>query len=432
MLFKNQINNCKVVRDSDYKIYVWEGSVRSGKTTNISACVPLMMKKCPKEKLAIVGVSQATIERNVVRSLKEVFGDSQVNYVKSHQRLYMGGRTFDCIGATDDRAEAKIKGSTLAGVVVDEVTELPESVFRCLVQRVSLPGSTILVSTNPDGPQHWFKKDYLDRAEEIGLKSFRMLMDDNESLEESYKRTVKASHTGVWYKRFILGEWAKAAGLVFPDFNEECVIDDNRPVSPKFYVSVDFGTTNPCVFLLIGVDHQSWPRVWVEDERYFDSKKEGYHKTELDHVRECIEFCALRGVRDVFVDPAAISFITSLRIEGKGLTVRAANNAVLPGIMKLDTMLSTGDLKINARCKNLINEMNMYAWDTTKTESGKDVPKKEFDHAVDALRYFVFSCSDIVTRDAPETNYLYERSFKQERQISANKKMIWANPMKVF
>lgn len=421
MLFKKQIDNCRIVRDSDYKIYVWEGSVRSGKTTNISACVPLMMKKCPKEDLAIVGVSQATIERNVVRSLKEVFGDSQVNYVQSRQKLYMGGRVFNCIGATDDRAEAKIKGSTLAGVVVDEVTELPESVFRCLVQRVSVPGSSILVSTNPDGPQHWFKRHYLDRAEEIGLKNFKMFMDDNISLEDSYKRTVKNSHTGVWYKRYILGEWAKAEGLVFPDFNEECLIDDNRPVNPNFYVSVDWGATNPCVFLMIGVDYQSWPRVWVEEERYFDSSKEGYHKTELDHARDCVEFCARRGVRVVYVDPNAISFITCLKRENRHLWVRPAKNAVIPGIMKLDTMLSTGDLKIKSNCTNLIDEMNMYAWNTSKSESGKDEPKKEFDHAIDALRYFLYS--------HPWTKKDVEQAEESDRSIRVfpSAKAVWAN-----
>jgi PBSX family phage terminase large subunit len=395
VLFKAQLDSLKVVLETNHKIYLWEGSVRSGKTTAISAAIPIMMHKMPVGDFAIVGVSQSTIERNVVRSMKEVLGEKNVFHHEGKQRVYCAGRTFAVIGAADDRAEARIKGSTFAGVIVDEVTKIPEEVFMTLIQRISLPGAFIMCSTNPDGPHHWFKRNYIDKKEEVGLYNFIMMLEDNIALPVDYVRTLKASNTGVWYKRFVEGLWAKSEGLVFPTFTDEHVIEHNNWTTPQWSVAVDFGSTNPCVFLLMGVDRNAWPRVWVEKERYFSSKIEGHHKTELEHANDCLDFCLENGAMKVYVDPSAISFITALRKEarlrGVNIHVIAANNEVLPGIHRIANLLGTGDLKIKKVCKNLINEFHTYAWSENKTILGKDEPIKQHDHCIDALRYFVSS-----------------------------------------
>lgn len=395
MLFKAQLDSLKVVLETNHKIYLWDGSVRSGKTTTISAAIPIMMHKMPVGDFAIIGVSQATIERNVVRSMREVLGEKNVFHHEGKQRVHCAGRTFSCIGATDDRAEAKIKGSTFAGVIVDEAVKIPREVFMTLLQRISLPGAFMMASTNPDGPHHWLKTDYINKKDEVGLHHFIMKLEDNPSLPEDYVRTLKASNTGVWYKRFVEGLWAKSEGLVFPTFGEDCVIEGNTWTTPKWSVSVDFGSTNPCVFLLMGVDRNAWPRVWVEKERYFSSKIEGFHKTELEHVNDCLDFCEENSAGTVYVDPSAISFITALRKEarlrGVNIHVIAANNEVLPGIHKVANLLGTGDLKVKKECRNLIDEFHTYAWSDNKTVLGKDEPIKQHDHCIDALRYFVAS-----------------------------------------
>jgi len=403
MLFKAQIDNLRYVLESNHKIYLWDGSVRSGKTTNVAACVPIMMERIPNDDFCIVGVSQATIERNVIRSFRQMFGDHNVIYRQGDKpKVFVCGRTFHCIGASDLRCESKIKGATFSGCIVDEVSEMPQEVFLALIQRISPPGAFMMCTTNPDSPMHWLKTDFIDRAEEVGLKHFIMRLEDNPSLPEDYIRTLKASNTGVWYKRFVLGEWAKSEGLVFPSFDDSCVIENAKPISPKYSCAVDFGTKNPCVFLSIAQDLAGWPRIWVDEERYFDSKAEGYYKTEMENALDCVDFCLERNIGEVVVDRSAFSFILTVRKEAKRrgvhLNVMAANNnqgpdrvrgSVLQGIYSVGNLFGTGDLKIRRRCKNLIKEIHSYSWKDNTQYTESEEPIKVKDHAVDALRYYV-------------------------------------------
>lgn len=426
MLFKSQIDNLKTVAESNYKIYAWDGSVRSGKTTNVAACLPVMMSRIPEGDFCIVGVSQATIERNIIRSFRQMFGEHNVTFKQGDKpKVYIAGRVFHCIGASDLRCESKIKGATFSGCIVDEVSELPEEVFMALVQRISPPGAFMMCTTNPDSPSHWFKTNYIDKADEVGLKHFIMKLEDNPSLPEDYIRTLKASNTGVWYKRFVLGEWAKAEGLVYPTFDEGCIIKEAKPVNPIYRVAVDFGTRNPCVFLSIGQDLAGWPRIWVDEERYFDSKKAGFHKNEMDNALDCIEFCAQRGIKEVIVDPSALSFIITIRREalrqGLPLSVIGGNNDKKgkdekQGVYAIGNLLGTGDLKIRSRCKNLINEMHSYCWKEKTDYTEREEPIKVNDHAIDALRYYINTVG-IIEKPMRKQDLSHARVHKEERFI---------------
>lgn len=153
----------------------------------------------------------------------------------------------------------------------------------------------------------------------------------------------------------------------------------------------------------MGISPSAKPRVWAEQEYYFDSKKQGFHKTELELVEDCIQFCMdeAKTATNVYVDPSAVSFITCLNKYGRQFGIRAipANNEVLPGITKVASYLNLGRLKIAARCDNLISEMYSYSWDKNKADRGVDEPKKEFDHAIDALRYFMNMYGDRPIRE---------------------------------
>jgi PBSX family phage terminase large subunit len=389
-LFEKQKEILREMRASECKILILEGAVRSGKTTLASKYVPLLLERCPVGDFVIAGVSLDTIKRNVVSNLINVFGDKFVKFVQGRREVYVAGRTFHCIGATDDRGEHKLRGMTIAGALVDETVLLPEPFFLTLINRMSLPRAQMIATTNPDNKFHWLNTKFIE-PKLNSVKSWKLFLEDNPSLDQEYINTIKETSYGAFYKRAVEGEWANAEGLVFPDFCGDHVIGTHSPTRPVYYGAADYGTTNPCAFLCIAVDPHGWPRVLVEREYYFDSAKEGYKKTELEYVRDAAEFFAQFGLTRIFVDPKATSFITAMRKECPQFDTVGAENEVLPGILKIGNMLSTGELKINSRCVNLIREMNSYCWDERETAKGKDEPKKANDHAVDALRYFVNS-----------------------------------------
>lgn len=95
------------------------------------------------------------------------------------------GRVVHLIGASDARSEGRLRGLTASVAYADEITLLPEPFFVQLLARLSVPGAILLGTTNPDGPRHWLKAQYLDRQHELDLRSWHFQLADNPALSPS-------------------------------------------------------------------------------------------------------------------------------------------------------------------------------------------------------------------------------------------------------
>lgn len=350
-----------------------------------------MCHKAPDGNLVIVGRTNDTIKRNII---DEIFRlpNIRARYYPGKRELHMEGRIIYCIGANDERSESKIRGPTFSGAYVDEATLIPESFFKMLLSRLSRDGSYLIATTNPDSPFHWLKKDFIDRADELGIKLFNFRMEDNPSLSSQYIDALKKEYRGLWYKRFINGEWCLAEGSVYDFFDEGVHTITAAPTFAKYWiVGVDYATNNPTSFLLIGFNDDTPVKIWVEKEYYFDSAKQGYQKTDAEYADDFYEFISGYPIKCVYVDPAAASFKLELKRRSALIAVRDAKNEVLDGIRVVALRLCTGELKIMKTCQNLIKEFQSYVWDGKKGEKGEDAPIKKFDHALDALRYAVYT-----------------------------------------
>lgn len=337
----------------------------------------------------IVGKSQDSIKRNIVDEMERIF-PSYVRYFPGKREMFLCGRQVYTVGASDARAVTKIKGSTLSGALADEATELPEDFFNMLVSRISRPGAQLIFTTNPDTPFHWLKKNYLDRPEETLLKEFKFTIEDNPSLDALTIHALKTTYRGLWYKRYIEGQWAMAEGAVYDFFNEPEHVLEYAPSYAKFYtVGVDYGTTNPCAFVLVGFNDEVQPSLWVEKEYYFNSREMGYQKTDFDYAQDLNNFCYGHNVQKIYVDPSAASFKLEVRRSFPHLQMADAKNDVLNGIRCVSNFLTTGELKVLRNCSTLIGEFSSYVWDEKAAKRGIDQPLKAHDHLADATRYAV-------------------------------------------
>lgn len=365
--------------------------MRSGKSYIANWAFIDMCDRAPPGNLVIIGRTNDTIKRNII---DEIFRlpDIRAHYYPGKRELHMGGRIIYCIGANDERSESKIRGPTFSGAYVDEATLIPESFFKMLLSRLSRDGSYLLATTNPDSPFHWLKKDFIDRSNELDIKVFNFRMEDNPSLTQKYIENLKKEYRGLWYKRFIEGEWCLAEGSVYDFFEEGVHTITHAPTFAKYWtVGVDYGTNNPTAFVLLGFNDETPCKIWVEKEYYFDSSKEGYQKTDAEYADDFFQFIDGYPIKSVYIDPAAASFKVELKRRSGLLTIQDAKNDVLDGIRVVALRLCTGELKIMNTCRNLIQEFQSYVWDKKKSERGEDEPVKKFDHALDALRYAVYS-----------------------------------------
>ena len=153
---------------------------------------------------------------------------------------------------------------------MDEVALMPRSFVEQACARCSVSGSRLWFNCNPAGPSHWFYKDWIQKAEEKNCLRLHFTMEDNPSLSEGIRQRYQKLYTGVFYRRFILGQWAQAEGRVYDFFESEMVKAAPAQGYQKWYISCDYGTVNPTSMGLWGLHQGVWYRV---KEFYFSSRE---------------------------------------------------------------------------------------------------------------------------------------------------------------
>lgn len=387
------------------RINILHGSVRSGKTWISLVLWAFWMLTMPEDAAYLmVAKTLTSLRRNCLDLLETLVGKSNFSYSLAAKQAVLFGRTVYLEGVNDARAESKIRGMTLQGAYCDELTLFTQDFFTMLLSRLSMPEAKLFGTTNPDSPNHWLKSEYLDRSQELDLMEMRFTIDDNEFLDPEYVRHLKREYTGVFYERFILGNWVIAEGLVYPMFSEkehvvhvlpECCAHPEKGQG-EYYISVDYGTKNPFSAGLWCVSGGGATRI---AEYYYDGRKSKKPRTDEEHyaaleklIRHEVWNSGRRTVESypiqcVVIDPSAASMIECIRRHGS-FSVRAAKNDVIPGIGITGSLLAAGKLKIHADCKDCIREFGIYSWD----EKAKgDQVIKENDHAMDDTRYFCYT-----------------------------------------
>lgn len=412
------------LNNSNAKINIWEGAVRSGKTYVSLWRFLKEIKQGPPGQFVIISKSVGSFKRNIYDQLYKIIG-RDVHWYSGKQEMFIWGRQIHVIGASDERSESRIKGPTFMGAYVDEATEIPEAAWKMLVSRCAMGGAKIFATTNPSTPFHYLKTEFIDGNPDV--KTWKFFLEDNPALSPEEQAYLKRQYKGLWHKRYILAEWCLAEGSVFDFFDENYNVIDHAPTFAKYYIlGVDYGTTNPCAFVLIGFNDDVTPAIWVEREYYFDSRKAGYQKTDAEYANDLIDFIGDYPVKMCYIDPSAASFRVELRRRCPNLVIaKETNNDVKFGISVMSMRLATGDLKILRTCSNLIKEIQAYVWDSKKAERGMEEPVKMLDHAIDACRYAVASHWGN-KRDLKELTS-EQREFEQWKRMQ-QKMSPWAPP----
>ena len=288
---------------------------------------------------------------------------------------------FLLFGGRDESSAALIQGSTLAGVLLDETVLMPRSFVEQAIARCSVPGSRLWFNCNPENPGHWFYREWILKAKARRALYLHFTMEDNPALSPRIRARYRNAYSGVFYRRFVLGEWTAAQGLVYDFFDRERDAADVPEGSfEEWRISVDYGTANPASFGLWGKKNAVWYRV---AEYYYDSRKAGRQRTDEEYAEALERLAGERTIRRVIVDPSAASFIEVLR--RRGFQVVRANNDVADGIRVTSDLLKKRRIVICRTCGDCLREMELYCWDE---RGGRDAPRKENDHAMDDLRYF--------------------------------------------
>jgi PBSX family phage terminase large subunit len=369
----------------------------------------------------MVGKTERTLYRNVIEPMVAMLGKARCRYVAGRGELVVCDRVIYVVGANDERAQDRIRGMTLAGALVDEASLVPESFWRMLGTRLSVPGAQLFATTNPDNPGHWLMRDYLSRASRhitgagalevkaggLDLARYTFRLADNPHLPAEYVTALTAEYSGLWRRRFILGEWVIAAGAIYeawdPDRHVVAPTDIPR-IDRWLAVGIDHGTRNPLSAVLLGLatSHDGVRRLYLVDEWRWSSIDQRRQMTNAEYsaavrawlggIRRPGEGATSIGVEPewVYVDPSAADFRLQLYTDGVP-GVAAADNAVTEGIQSVASVLTADRLRVSSTCTGWISEVGGYSWDDGQAAKGTDAPIKVDDHSMDAGRYAIAS-----------------------------------------
>ena len=374
-----------------------DGAIRSGKSLTMSlSFVMWAMATFDSNNFAMCGKTIGSFRRNVLFWLKLMLRSRGYTVTENRADNYIEIRRkgvvnyFYIFGGKDERSQDLIQGITLAGIFFDEVVLMPESFVNQAIGRLSVDGSKMWFNGNPGNPTHYFYVEWILKREERGLIYLHFTQEDNLSLSEKIKARYRSMYSGVFYQRYIEGEWIRADGLIYSMYDPEVhnikssELQDMRKYR-QLIISCDYGTQNPFVLSLWGEYNGAW---YLLKEYYHSGKKTREQLTDEEYYQELLKFAKDLEIKFIIIDPSAASFITLIKKKGKFM-VKKADNAVADGIRECATALKLGLVKFNEDCNDSLSEFGEYIWNAKSADRGIDEPVKDQDHFMDSFRYFV-------------------------------------------
>lgn len=375
--------------NANHRFNIKTGATRSGKTYMDYFVIPRRIRaRIGLEGLVVIlGVTKSTIERNILEPMRNLWGPELVGEINSQNKCYLFGEMCYCLGAEKVSQVSKLRGSSIKYCYGDEIADWNEDVFELLKSRLDKPYSCLDGALNPQGPNHWMKK-FLESDADIYCQKYTIF--DNPFLPKEFVDNLCKEYSGsVYYRRYILGEWALAEGLVYPMFSREKHITHEIPEYVRnsvYVVSIDYGTVNPFAAGLWEWNRGKQKATMIK-ELYYSGRDTEKRVDDEAYYKMVCQLVGNLPIDRLIIDPSAASFIEVVKKYGRFIPV-GADNDVINGIQYTTKYLNAGVLQFHDSCENMFKELEGYAWDE---KAGEDKVIKENDHLCDQLRYFVMS-----------------------------------------
>lgn len=388
---KKQQEHLKYAMNNDYFMLIGSGAKRAGKTIVDNDLFLYELRRIrklanklniPLPQYILAGADLGALQRNVLSELTNKY-EIEFKFDK-HNRFILFGVQVCCFGHSKTNDLGRIRGMTSFGAYVNEATMANEIVFNEIKSRCSGEGARLLIDTNPDQPEHWFKTNFIDKEEEGITKVFHYELDDNIFLTERYKRNIKnTTASGMFYDRDVKGLWVSAEGIVYKDFRENVhyvTKDKLKDINfVRYFAGVDWGYEHPGSIVVIGQDDKG--------DMYILEEHSAQHE-EIDYwVKIAKDIKSRYGNIKFYCDTARPEYI--VKFKKNKLRAVNADKAVMAGIGMVASKFKSNTLfVVKSKVDLFRKEIFMYAWNKVTGE-----PIKKWDDVLDAIRYAIYTDS---------------------------------------
>jgi PBSX family phage terminase large subunit len=383
----------------DKRLNFLVGSVRSGKThiSLLKFAVDVVATSTEGSEFLFSAKTLTTLKRNCLNPLVTLVGSSNFRYSMSGKEGVLFGRKIYIEGASDETAESKIRGMTLAGAYCDEITLFPESFVTMLLSRLSKPNAKLYATCNPDNPDHYIKKNFIDN-DGINRAVWNFLLTDNTFLDKEYLESIVKEYTGVFYERYILGMWVRAEGLVYTKFannTSDYLLEDDFDYGSIITanIGVDFGGNGSATtFVCTGFTKRFECAIILEAERHEQElSPDELERLYVEFVKRCTDIYG--KAMPTYADSAEQILIRGLRNAGRQNQLRtnvfnAKKGSILGRIQLVNKLINLGRFKVNRRCTTVIKALQTAVWNEKVNDERLDDGSTDID-TLDAMEYSI-------------------------------------------
>lgn len=375
--------------NNDYFMLINSGAKRTGKTILDNDLFLYELRRVrqianklniPLPQYILAGADLGALQRNVLNELTNKY---EIEFkLDKHNRFILFGVQVCCFGHSKINDLGRIRGMTSFGAYINEGSMANREVFDEIKSRCSGEGARVLVDTNPDNPEHWLKKDYIDKSDGKTIATFNYKLDDNTFLSERYRDNIKASTpSGMFYDRNINGIWCTAEGAIYKDFNKDVHFITQASLDKvqfkKYIAGVDWGWEHYGSIVVVGKSI---------DNKYYVIEEHAKQHTDIDlWVRIAKDIKKRYGNITFYCDSARQEFIEKFLVTG--IKALNANKSVMEGISTVATLIKNNEFFVIDKVVRFRQEIYNYVW----AKSGKDEPIKLYDDVLDSIRYAIYS-----------------------------------------
>ena len=375
--------------NTDERYLLLDGSVRSGKTfVGSSGFYKWAYDNFADQEFILSAITLKQMSNVILKELNAFCRNNGVQKRAGEggtiiMQSARGENTFiPCVGY-DAKAMDKILGITAAGALCDEGIKMNKGFVDELGFRCSVDGAKLVLTNNPDNPNHWYKREYIDKIDSLDGTHMRFQLSDNPTNTQKYINQLHRQYTGATLRRKVFGEWAADTGLIYPGVVARPLPNE---AAGAYMVPIDVGSATSTHAILVG----KFPSgLWAVDEWVHNGKEDG-QLSDYKQVTDMLDRWHDISIAGYIIDPAANSFQLQLQEQQTQPVIHAIND-VIPGIEITRTMLARGMFNISPNCPILLQQVGNYVWDENASERGEDKPVKNDDHGPDAMRYFNYT-----------------------------------------
>lgn len=351
------------------------------------------IQKYPKDGFLVVSPTYPMFQRIVLPRTKEFLGAVTGGEYRAGERIYYlptGGKVF--FGSADN--PFSLEGVHVRAAWLDEAGQMKREAWDVALRRVGFYKGRVLITTTPYN-LGWLKTEVFDRWKagdrDYEVVQFPSILNPAYPKEE-FER-AKATMPDWKFKMFYLGQFARPTGLIYQDFDpaKHVVEPFEIPANWRRIIGVDFGYNNPTAAVWLAVNPDGVVYAYRE---YYQREK-----LPEESGREIKQLSGDDRIELVACDPSEPAAIEQYR--RLGLPARAGYNAVKEGIEAVIALMKSNRFFVFRGLVNLLDEIENYRW-AEKQEQLKDEPVKEYDHAVDALRYAIMAIRPKARKPVPK------------------------------